>query len=243
MRWKFNINKLIVVIPCAGYGSRFLSDIPKQYHFINNKTILEHTISKFITIPNITQIIVTVNSNDKYITQYLSQEILQKIDIRYLGANSRMETVLNTILSLGNIDENTWIMVHDAVRCCISTQLIKAQIKELADNRIGGILAIPVNDTLKQTYLKNGQYYIQNNIKRDMVYLSQTPQMFRLHLLKYHLPYVLSMPEYAKIITDEASIFESLNLPIKILQGSKLNIKITTPDDLIIARLIINASL
>ncbi|MCE2706440.1 MAG: 2-C-methyl-D-erythritol 4-phosphate cytidylyltransferase [Proteobacteria bacterium] len=225
--------EIVVLIPCAGGGSRFGSNMPKQYTKIGDKTILEHTLQAFLAVKLITKIVLVVSKNDEHFLSLLDKSILSNIDILTCGGNTRAKTVLNGLNSL-NLDANSWILVHDAARCCITPELINKQISTLFDDLVGGILAIPAKDTIK--IVKNN--IIEQTLDRQTIYLAQTPQMFRYNILTQAL-----RDSDISNITDEASAVEKLGLSVRIILGSPTNIKITYREDLAIATTIIGGTL
>ena len=216
-------NKLFVLIPCAGRSTRFGHNIPKQYTKIMDKSIVWYTLQVFLAIPNIEQIMLVVNIDDEYINSY--QALSPKIVIARVGGEYRAQSVFNGLKQLSCKDDD-WILVHDVARCCITSIAVNRLITQVIDDPVGGILAIPVRDTLKIGH--NG--IIVNTVERQNMYLAQTPQMFRYHILFN----ALSQSDLTNI-TDEASSIESLNLPIKLIEGDVDNIKITYLSDILLA--------
>lgn len=224
-----------VIIPCAGSGSRFNSDFPKQYALIDEHTMLWHTINAIIAVNAIKSVWIVVNSTDDYVGEYV--KISPKIHIAKVGASTRAESVLNGLLQLeGIVDANDWILVHDAARCCIKPELITKLIMELKNDSVGGILAIGAVDTIKQVQVTVDNYkIITKTIDRNLIYLAQTPQMFRYGILKHALLNV-----DLQLITDEASAVEMSGESVKIIEGDASNIKVTYQQDIVLARAILN---
>jgi 2-C-methyl-D-erythritol 4-phosphate cytidylyltransferase len=212
-----------VLIPCAGKGSRFGSPIPKQYTKIGDKTVIEHTLNAFLQLPEITEIVVVVSIDDNEIDKYAL--ISPKIRVARVGSGVRAKTVLNG-LNLLKCEANDWVLVHDAARCCIRPQAIKDMLIKLNEDKVGGILAIPVNDTLK--HVDNG--LITKTVNRNSLYHAQTPQMFRYNVLHK----ALSSCDLEGI-TDDASAVEALGLAVHLVLGDVSNIKLTYPSDIKIA--------
>lgn len=229
-----NNNKFIVLIPCAGYGSRFGMDIPKQYAKILNKTLLEYTLDVFLSIKQIHQIIIVANPNDSYIKRY--ETLSTRICIQYVGGETRALSVLNGLYKV-SCSPDSWVLVHDAARCCITSNLILNLLKELQNDPVGGILAIPAIDTVKVVENNN---IIKKTIPRNHIYLAQTPQMFRYQILFTALKSCINNCINKYNLTDEASAVETLGLPIKIVMGSCQNIKVTYPEDLQLAEFILS---
>lgn len=221
-------NKFIALIPCAGSSTRFGGDIPKQYVTIAGKTILEHTLGVFISLEEVSSIVLIAAMNDSYINSY--KNLSDKISIKKVGGKTRAETVLNGLNSLECSDDD-WVLVHDAARCCIKSKIIKKLIDELGADDVGGILAVGATDTIK----KANDGIIIETLKRENIYLAQTPQMFRYGILKKSLNNKL-LTEF----TDEASAVEQLGYLVKIIQSDSANIKVTYPLDLLFAEVLLS---
>lgn len=224
------LDNKIVVLPCAGNGSRLKSDFPKQYQRIGNKTILEHTLEVFLPLEQISKIVIVISPTDKYIDKILSN-VNPKISILKVGGETRAHTVKNALNTLECLDKD-WVLVHDVARCCITRQKILDLIKHLEQDEVGGILAIPATDTIKLS-ATGGE--IDQTLERETIYHAQTPQMFRYSILKH----ALNNADLARV-TDEASSIEQLKLPVKLVRGETTNIKVTYPLDLKIAELFLN---
>ncbi len=218
-----------VLIPCAGTGSRFGGSIPKQYTKIGAKTVIEHTLRVFLEIPEITEIVVVVHNADIEINKYAL--ISPKIRVARVGSDTRAKTVLNG-LNLLKCEANDWVLIHDAARCCVSPKAIKDMLLKLNEDKVGGILAIPVSDTLK--YGNNG--ITTKTVDRSNLYHAQTPQMFRYHILNK----ALSSCDL-ELITDDASAVEALGLPVRLIKGDVSNIKLTYTSDIKLAEFYLGA--
>ena len=223
-------NSYIVLLPCAGNGSRVKSKVPKQYIKINGKTILEYTLDAFLATPQINQIVIITAPDDDYIDAILTNYQLTKIEVMKVGGSSRAISVKNGLNKL-NCTENDWVMVHDAARCCILPQTIRRMIEILNSDEVGGILAIPAIDTVKQG---DGQV-ISKTLDRRMIYLAQTPQMFRYKVLKTAYNEV-NVSE----ATDDAALVEKTGLEVKLVLGEPTNIKITYKEDFDLATMILS---
>ena len=213
-----------VLIPCAGGGSRFGNVKPKQYTKSGQKTVIEHTLSAFIDIEEITEVVVVVAADDEEIDQYAL--ISPKVRVARVGSDTRAKTVLNGLNTI-QCDSHDWVLVHDAARCCISAFAIKDMIDKLQNDKVGGILALPVYDTLKLG--NNG--LITKTVDRTNLYQAQTPQMFRYNVL--HKALSNCDLDY---ITDDASAVEELGFQVRILDGEVTNIKLTYPSDVKLAQ-------
>lgn len=219
-----------IVIPAAGIGSRMEAKCPKQYLKLLDKTIVEHTLDRLLSLQLVEKIYIALNENDDY-WPGLEHANNSKI-IRVDGGSERADSVLNCLNALANYArEDDWVLVHDAARPCIRAQEIIKLITEIGNHSVGGILGVPVADTLKQVSQGN----IEKTVDRAMLWQAQTPQMFRFGLLRNCLQFAL---HEGKKITDEASALESCGYAPLMVQGRSDNIKITRPEDLPIAAIL-----
>lgn len=214
--------KIVAVIPASGIGSRMGVEIPKQYLKIQGKTILEHTLNPFLEHQEIEKIIVVVSKTDPY---YPELAILNhpKIQITF-GGETRAHSVLN---GLNLVDENTWVLVHDAARPCIKRSDLD-KILQINDLN-GAILAIPAVDTIKRT---QDNQRISHTEDRSTLWLALTPQFFPAQLLKQAIH---SAFENGQMITDEASAMELAGFHPQLVAGRSDNLKVTRPEDLALA--------
>ena len=222
--------KLWAVIPAAGSGSRFSKHELKQYQTIQNKTVLEHTIDRLNALP-LTGYVLAIGAQDT-VAKNLSFATSEKV-LFCQGGAERVHSVLNALRYLANIaSDDDYVLVHDAARPCVTTENLKALVKHCIDYDTSAILAIPVRDTLKLAM----QQQIQNTVSREHLWQAQTPQMAKLGLLRNAIEKALADQVN---ITDEASALEHAGLSVHVVQGRSDNIKITYPDDLELARLIL----
>ena len=222
-----------LIIPAAGESSRMGSTTPKQFSNFHGKTILEYVESIFSKLATIKTITIALNKKQKYI-ESLNCEFSNKTTLIDCGGSNRSETVLNALSIIGeDIQKKDWIMVHDAARVGITESLVNNFIREIVDDKVGGILAIPALDTVKRVDKK--QQIIRTE-KRDEIWLAQTPQMFRFDLLNKALTSFKGNP------TDESEAIEAFGLSPKIVKGSLVNFKITYPDDLMRVEKLIQGS-
>ncbi len=217
-----------VLIPCAGTGSRFGADVPKQYLEISpNKCILDYTLQSFLAVEEISEIAIITSQNDVLIDSVIARYNDVRLSVHKVGGDTRAKTVVNGLRAMSLAVADDWILVHDAARCLIKPDLINRLINELRDDAVGGILALPVNDTVKKVV--GG--VIQATLDRKQIYLAQTPQMFRYSILHSAL-----MECDLDAVTDEASAVESGGFVVRVVCGDSTNIKITHPHDLLLAR-------
>jgi len=220
------------IVPAAGIGKRMSSDIPKQYLAILGKTILEHTIERLLAVKKITGVLVCISHNDQH---WKNLAITKKPSVESVeGGVERMHSVYNALNYLvenhfsknNNSHANPFVLVHDAVRPCVSVLDIEKLIENLSEDEVGGLLATPAVDTLKRV---NEQGRVVETISRENCWRAQTPQMFRLGLLKKSIELQLNRKQ---VVSDEAGAMEAAGFQPKIVEGSQENIKLTLPSDL-----------
>lgn len=215
-----------VVIPAAGIGQRMQTEIPKQYLKIQDKTILEHSINVFLDNGLFEKIIVVLNSDDSYFSKLLFKNA-EKIQTT-IGGQHRVDSVYQGLLALnGQAASNDWVLVHDAARPFLSQTALNRLIETLSNHDVGGLLAMPVTDTVKKTDVQGD---VIETVPRENLWLAQTPQMFRYGLLKDAIEYALSKK---MAITDEASAISFFGKNPRLVEGDSRNIKITRPEDLL----------
>lgn len=221
------------VVPAAGVGSRMGLDFPKQYLKLHNKTILEHTLERLLAIPQLQGIILSVNQADTYWPQL---PLAKNPRIQFIfGGKDRCDSVMNALNHLVTFaDERDWVLVHDAARPCVTLDSILVLIKALAIHPVGGILGIPVSDTLKRV---TSESIIEETIDRRALWQAQTPQMFRLGLLRSCLKAAIDAHHP---VTDEASAMEFCGYTPLMVEGRSDNIKITRQDDVALVQFILD---
>ncbi|MFC7420314.1 2-C-methyl-D-erythritol 4-phosphate cytidylyltransferase [Iodobacter arcticus] len=222
---------MIALIPAAGSGSRMVSVTPKQYLDLAGKPLIWHTLSALVKVAELDRIVVVISPEDEWWGSFDWSEF-KRLDVLRCGGASRAESVLNGLHALQGPDD--WVLVHDAARPCLDPALVSQMIAELANHPVGGILAVPVADTLK---LAQAGQHIAHTHPRDGLWQAQTPQMFRVVQLAHALAIGMG-PD----ITDEASALEKLGLQPKLIMGSPWNLKVTYPQDLRLAELILAAA-
>ncbi|KJV05772.1 2-C-methyl-D-erythritol 4-phosphate cytidylyltransferase [Methylocucumis oryzae] len=214
------------VVPAAGVGKRMQADRPKQYLLLAGKPVLEQTLIRLLSANIFSQIAVAITPGDPY-----WPELAIVNDTRIItapGGTERADSVLSGLNALADkASDQDWVFVHDAARPCLTAMDIYLLRDELANEPVGGILALPSHDTLKQVDARS----IMQTIDRNTIWRALTPQMFRYGLLKQALTETAGNPA----ITDEASALELLGYTPKIVAGRPDNIKITRPEDLALA--------
>ncbi len=203
------------------------SACPKQYLQLQGKTILQHTLERF-NLPIIAGIVVCIAEHDSY----WDKLNLPMTVIHADGGKERCHSVLNGLQILQQYAQpDDWVLVHDAARPCVRQTDIENLIIKLASHSVGGILALPVRDTMKRS---NPEAEIVETVEREGLWHALTPQMFRLELLFNALQTVLSNNE---LVTDEAQAIEKQGFKPLLIAGHADNIKITHPQDLTLAEL------
>lgn len=218
--------QVAVVVPAAGIGKRMEADCPKQYLMLNGKTIIEHTLSRLISHPQIAKVIVALNPED---TVFSSLTVAS--DDKVVMVEGGAERADSVLAGLESMDEQgcEWVMVHDAARPCITHDDISKLITFCVGNQSGAVLATPVRDTMKRT-LSNQE--ISHTESRDNLWHALTPQMYKTVELKTSLKNALASEAQ---ITDESSAIEWAKLPSSVVIGRDDNLKITRPNDLALA--------
>ena len=223
--------RYFALIPAAGSGSRLRSVLPKQYVTIAGVPMLQYALETFAAAAPITQIFVVVATDDGHIDSLLTAapHLRERITVLRSGGSTRQQTVLNGLQAIRHALGETlapldWILVHDAARPGLTKELIDKLITEVGDDATGGLLALPVADTVK--YAERGRSV--KTLARTNLWTAQTPQMFRFERL-------LRALEVATEVTDEASAIESIGFQPILVEGSSQNFKVTLPDDIVLA--------
>ena len=216
------------VVPAAGAGKRMGSEIPKQYLAVHGRRVIEHSLSRLLQEPRIAAVYVALSAQDEWWpeTAYAADPRI----IRAPGGDERCHSVLNALELLSEAaDEAEWVLVHDAARPCLRNEDLNRLIDTLQDDPVGGLLGVPVHDTMKQV---DESERVLTTIPRERLWHAFTPQMFRLGLLRNALADALRQH---RLVTDEASAVELQGLRPRMVQGHADNIKITRPVDLPLA--------
>ena len=215
-----------VVIPAAGIGQRMQADRPKQYLPLKGKALIEHTLACFLDHPDLRGLMVCLADNDGYWSQ-LPCAADPRIQ-RCRGGQERADSVLNGLLALQQLgaQPEDWVLVHDAARPNLARTDLDKLLDQLATDPVGGLLAVPVRDTLKQA---DAGGRVRHTPDRSQFWQAYTPQMFRLGALQQALSDALAA---GTTITDEASAMEWSGHAPRLIEGRADNIKVTRPEDL-----------
>ncbi|MDT8428635.1 MAG: 2-C-methyl-D-erythritol 4-phosphate cytidylyltransferase [Pseudomonadales bacterium] len=227
------------VVPAAGRGSRMHSEIPKQYMRLQGQSVLNLTLSRLHAMAQIQGIVVALDTADLQQAGSLwSQQPLanEARILTCIGGKDRYLSVLNALDRLSTlVAADDWVLVHDAARPCVRTADIVRLMETLEPDPCGGLLAAPVRDTLK---LADAEGRVSSTLDRRQVWMALTPQMFRYGLLRQALQLAA---EKDIAVTDEASAMESLGYSPLLVPGAADNLKITHPEDLQLAAMILEA--
>ena len=228
------------LIPAAGAGARAGSACPKQYAPLLGKPMLLHTLAAFGAVPVLAGIHVVVSPEDEWLETLAGVTMLaapaavdglaHKLQIHRVGAATRAGSVLNGLGAL-QANPDDWVLVHDAARPCVTPALIESLIAALRDDPVGGLLALPVPDTVKRA---SADGRVAETISREGLWLAQTPQMFRYGVLRE------ALQRFADV-TDEAGAIERMGFKPRLVPGDARNIKVTYPADFALAEAYLKA--
>ncbi len=221
--------RYFALIPAAGVGARLGADIPKQYLPLAGKPMLRHTVEAFAACDKITHTFVVVSAQDEWVDSVLPED-LPNVTVLRCGGAMRRDSVLNGLEAIKEqLTSDDWVLVHDAARPGLTPSLIEKLIMEIGDDAVGGILALPVADTIKRVVAGAVE-----TVSRDGMWLAQTPQMFRYAQLKQAL-------QANEDVTDEAGAIEALGLTPRLVHGHVCNSKVTLPADMALVSLYLAA--
>lgn len=215
-----------VVIPAAGIGSRMRADRPKQYLQLAGRTILEHTLDCFLDHPRLKGLVLSLAADDPFWSALpcATDPRIQRVE----GGAERADSVLAGLLRLVELgaQEGDWVLVHDAARPNLARSDLDRLLAELADDPVGGLLAVPARDTLKRI---GADGRVAETVDRSLIWQAYTPQMFRFAALHRALADALVA---GVAVTDEASALEWVGQAPRLVEGRADNLKITRPEDL-----------
>jgi 2-C-methyl-D-erythritol 4-phosphate cytidylyltransferase len=227
--------RLFALIPAAGGGTRFGAEQPKQYAMLMARPVIARTIERLASALEFARIVVALAPDD---TKFESMAPPGTAVMRALrcGGATRAETVRNALADLGRVcGDDDWVLVHDAARPCVPVDALRRLTTELADEPIGGLLAVPITDTVKREDNPTRPRVLSTE-PRDGLWQAQTPQMFRYRVLADALA-----RDGALAATDEAQAVEATGARPRLVLGSSRNVKITYQPDLALAAAILAA--
>jgi len=223
------------LIPAAGSGSRLAAAQPKQYLALAGKPMLWHAVAALCRTP-VEMVFVVLAPGDRAFAGYDWSAFAGKIEPLYCGGESRRDSVYNGLVAaMAAVQADDWMLVHDAARPCLPPADLSRLYEECRNDGIGGILALPVADTVKRVNKdETGAQRVAGTEDRNQLWLAQTPQMFRAGLLAQ------ALRQAKGAVTDEASAVEQLGLKPRLVLGSRENLKVTWPEDLAVAQAILS---
>jgi len=225
------MQKFHVLIPAAGSGSRMVTQYPKQYLQLQGRPLIEHTLAIFMQSARISSVNLVLSPDDVLWDKLNIPDNL-RLKVFRCGGATRSQSVMNGLVAIEqDVNGDDWILVHDAARPCLSNALLNQLLDTLQNDPVGGLLAVPLADTLKRA---NDEQRVANTEPRENLWQAQTPQMFRYDLLRRALQASGGAP------TDEAQAIEALGLEPKLVPGELSNLKVTYPQDLLLAEAILN---
>jgi len=219
----------LALVPAAGGGSRMGGALPKQYLPLLGRPMIFHALATLCAVAAIERVYVVLAADDEHWDRLDFSALAGKLRVLRCGGETRAASVANGLAAMvGEVADDDWVMVHDAARACLSVAHVDALLREAGGDAVGGILAVPVADTVKRE--QDG--VIAATVPRESLWQAQTPQMFRHGLLTRALA-------AAPVVTDEAGAVEALGLHPKLVAADATNLKITYPLDLHLAELIL----
>lgn len=222
------------IVPAAGSGSRFGEAQPKQYLNVCGRSMLEHAIRGLAWHPAIATVFVVLAPGDSRFSECDFAGLHAQVHPLYCGGPTRACSVFNALVAVRDrVEAQDWVLVHDAARPCLSRPELDRLLQELDGDDLGGLLALPLADTLKLADASNRVLATQ---PRDSLWRALTPQMFRYGVLVEALYRAASSHP-----TDESAAIEALGLQPRLVPGAATNIKVTYPEDLALAAMILAA--
>ena len=214
---------LYALVPCAGHGERAGTAGPKQYEALAGSTVVGHTLAALGEVERLRQVLVVLSPTDAYF-----ESRVPAFDgwLVRTGGATRAESVAAGLRELAarGARATDWVLVHDAARCLLRVESVNALIDACIDDAVGGLLALPVADTLKREHVGRAAA----TVDRSAIWQAQTPQMFRLGLLRDALA---SAAQRGLAITDESSAIEAMGHTPRLVRGQAENFKVTFPCD------------
>ena len=216
------------LVPAAGSGSRFGGELPKQYLMLQGKPLLQHALDRLLAQFPLARLYVVLAPDDELFDAMIT--VTSNVIVLRCGGRTRGASVHNALSRMAGVDDD-WIVVHDAARPCVDADSSLRLQRELANDDVGGFLALPVTDTLKRV---DDDSRVVRTEPREGLWRAQTPQMFRFGVLRR----AFALPGLDGF-TDEAQAVERLGLKPRAVVGNAFNVKVTFPDDLALASAIL----
>lgn len=226
------MNQFTVCIPAAGIGRRMQSDTPKQYLHLHGRPLLAHTLDVFDAMPECAAIVLAVD--DETAARRLVDSCALRVPVRIVpGGPRRQDSVANALTVCG--EDDTIVLVHDAARPCVTRDQVRA-VADAARTHGAALLALPARDTIKEVHAG----LVRETLDRTVIWQAQTPQAARAGLFRIAFAEAKGKGIEA---TDDVSLLEAMDIPVHVVEGSPMNIKVTTPDDLVVAEAILKLRL
>jgi 2-C-methyl-D-erythritol 4-phosphate cytidylyltransferase len=226
--------RCFVLVPCAGSGTRAGAPLPKQYATVAGQAVVAHTLAALAGVSRLTATLVVVSPGDTQWAMHVPQlGSNHSLWVDACGGSTRAATVaagLQALQAHGAMASD-WVLVHDAARCLVRAQWVDRLLDACWHHPVGGLLALPVADTLKLQHA-TADPTVQRTLDRSGTWAAQTPQMFRLGLLQQALHQAAAA---GLAVTDEASAVEALGLAPLLVPGEMENFKLTWPADFALA--------
>lgn len=223
--------RIFALVPAAGQGTRMGDALPKQYLPLAGRPMMFHSLEALAAVARIDHVVAILSPLDRHWGAHDWSAFPEKIEAMFAGGATRAESVANALAQLeGRAAAQDWVLVHDAARPCIATRLVDQFLDEVGDDPVGGLLAMPLSDTLKR--VEEEALRVAETVPRAGLWRAQTPQMFRYALLRRALA-------GRRDATDESQAVEALGQMPRIVQGENANLKVTFAEDLPIAEMIL----
>jgi len=220
------------LVPAAGSGARMAEALPKQYLSVGSRPLLWYALRHLCAHPSLHRTFVVLHPEDQLFARHDWTAFAKTLVPLFCGGTTRAASVTLGLEQMrAEVKADDWVLVHDAARPCLTRELVDRVIGELEQDETGGLLAIPVADTLKRN---DGTHRVLRTESRDQLWQAQTPQMFRFGPLLT----ALQAADPAST-SDEASAMERLGHRPRLIMGSNANLKVTYPEDLALAALIL----
>lgn len=219
--------KYFALVPAAGGGTRMGGECPKQYLPLAGMPLVRHALQTLAGVPAISRVYVVLAPDDELWDGFDWRDLAARLTVLRCGGATRAESVTNGLRAMqASVADDDWVLVHDAARCCLTRAHVERLIADIGDDSVGGLLAVPVADTLKRA---SEARRVAATVVRDGMWQAQTPQMFRHGML---LGALRAAPPS---VTDEAGAVEALGLQPKLVAADATNFKVTYPLDLQLA--------
>jgi 2-C-methyl-D-erythritol 4-phosphate cytidylyltransferase len=222
------------LVPCAGVGQRAGTAGPKQYENLAGQAVVAHTLAALAAVPRLAATLVVLSPDDRAFETHAPAHTGPRAWTARCGGATRAESVaagLPALLAQGALALD-WVLVHDAARCLLQPAWVDRLIDACTGDAVGGLLALPLADTLKTAAEEAGTPRVGATVPRAGKWLAQTPQMFRIGVLQRALA---EAAQRGVEVTDEASAIEALGLAPRLVPGDFLNFKLTWPGDFALA--------